>query len=173
MGAQTALGYARWTVNTVIVRDHTGVHWEGLGEPALADWTAVLPARAPAFVYVREAAVACAGLTPTAGELLLCEDEPAAQYTGWVQTRHRVTRRGPYRIPWAIVHLNPVFAAEHPEKRRSLLCHELGHAVTAIPDGGRNEDSCVQGWRETPGRFDAAYAQRMYEWQPKKHRGRR
>ncbi len=53
--------------------------------------------------------------------------------------------------------LNARFAA-------NTVCHELMHAVTGIKDkyDSRLSTSCVWGNLPTPGRFDVAYARKVY-----------
>ena len=47
----------------------------------------------------------------------------------------------------------------------NTVCHELMHAVTGIKDRyhRRPKTSCVWGSLSTPGRFDVAYARRVYK----------
>jgi hypothetical protein len=170
-----ALAYARWTRPVVTVRDRSSAVWNGIIERAVADWNAVLPRRAPRFVDTRDDPAPCEALVPVDGEIIMCSDAAELRYQGRTESKHRV-KRGRYIIPWAIVHLDDVDAARFPERQQALACHELGHAMTAIPDHPERphpDTSCVQGWLDRPGSWDIAYARDNYAKHRKPNRRHR
>ncbi len=148
-----------WTDKSVRVLDYTTPMWDGLVAGTVADFNAMLPDAAPRLVYRRLPEQSCEELNTRefTGVIVVCS-VPTASFVGMTGMWAGDTTMIDTRI---ILNdrrfLNPRFAA-------NTVCHELMHAVTGIRDNydRRPKSSCVWGNLTAPGRFDAAYARKVY-----------
>jgi hypothetical protein len=148
-----------WTNETVRVLDYTTAKWDGMVAGMVDEFNVMLPDTAPDLVYRRMAERSCEDLgnRTFVGAIVVCS-VPTATFVGmtgiWtgrstmLDTRILLNDRR---------FLNERFAT-------NTVCHELMHAVTGIRDNydRRPKSSCVWGNLPTPGRFDAAYARKVY-----------
>lgn len=148
-----------WTSETVRVLDYSTAKWDGLVARTVDQFNVMLPDTAPDLVYRRMAERSCKDLANRTfvGAIVVCS-VPAAPFVGmtgiWagrsamIDTRILLNDRRFLNEPFAI----------------NTVCHELMHAVTGIRDNydRRPRSSCVWGALPAPGRFDAAYARKVY-----------
>ena len=148
-----------WTDKTVRVLDYTTPMWDGLVAGMVEEFNAMLPDTAPRLVYRRMPERPCEELNDRVfiGAIAVCS-VPAAPFVGmttlWAGDKTMFDTRiilndGRF--------VNQRFAT-------NTVCHELMHALTGIRDkyGRRPKTSCVWGNLITPGRFDVAYARKVY-----------
>ena len=158
----------------VIVADYTSPTWDGFVVQAVADFNAILPKSGPRLKYVRMDQVPCENLqvgTPRGKErkIMVCSGSdprsPGGQSHGWWEAIR------PTRID---LHEGIMSRPEAAGERAIVLCHEMMHALTDIPDnyGAAPDTSCVWGSLSSPGPFDVAYIQDLYPREKKKKRHR-
>jgi hypothetical protein len=103
---------------------------------------------------------ACKDLKPSAvlGAIIVCS-MPTAPFVGMTGVLHD----GMTIVETRIMLNDTLFL--NTRDATNTVCHELMHAVTGIKDRyqRRPQTSCVWGSLPTPGRFDVAYARRVYE----------
>ena len=162
--APDALGApAIWAETSVRVLDYTTPRWEGLVEGMVGEFNDMLPEAAPRLVYHRMPRRACQDLKPhpIVGAIVVCS-VATAPFVGMTGVLHDGTTTVETRVM-----LNDRMFL-NTRDATNTVCHELMHAVTGIKDRyhRRPRTSCVWGSLPTPGRFDAAYARRVY--QPRK-----
>jgi hypothetical protein len=148
-----------WTEKTVRVLDYSTPMWDGMVSGMVDEFNAMLPDTAPRLVYRRMPERSCDELSGRifSGAIAVCSVS-AAPFVGmtgvWtarketIDTRIILNDRGFF---------NERFAT-------NTVCHELMHAVTGIRDkyDRRPKTSCVWGDLTSPGRFDAAYARKVF-----------
>jgi hypothetical protein len=123
----------------VHVKDYTSVLWNGIIPQVVDDFNAVMPSKGPRLVYERHPTGVCPEDIDT------CSGNPGDQYAGLAWT----LSPGVGKI--LVTDTIPL----DPRRQRIVACHEFMHILTGIKDCyGCREDSCVHGWRETPGPFD-------------------
>jgi hypothetical protein len=141
-----------WRGKTVVVRDATPPAWKPYVEAMVAEFNAILPKRAPRLVYRAIDEAPCGG---KARGIVICVADHFTQ-TGVAGEMQRLSRTH------AEIRLLPLDRFIEP---RIVLCHELMHALTGIPDNAAlpyPDDSCVWGFLSHPGSFDVAYVQEVY-----------
>lgn len=145
---------AHWQDDVVVVYDHTaGRRWGPIIADQVEALNAALPRGAPRFVYRDAGKKGCEEIERTRQVISVCSmkrlSRPAAA---------SVTRRGE-TIHEALILLRQrdIRLGHH------RVCHELMHAVTAIPDAYRTEpESCVRGERGAFGAWDIALLDSEY-----------
>jgi hypothetical protein len=151
---------AVWAETSVRVLDYTAPRWDGLVEGMVAEFNDMLPESAPRLVYHRMPQRACQDLKPRpfVGAIVVCS-VATAPFVGMTGMLHDGTT-----IVETRVMLNDTMFL-NTRDATNTVCHELMHAVTGIKDRyhRRPKTSCVWGSLPTPGRFDVAYARRVYE----------
>jgi hypothetical protein len=149
-----------WVEKSVRILDYSTPKWDGLVEGMVDEFNGMLPESAPRLVYRRMPERACQDLKPrpVIGAIIVCS-VPAAPFVGITGVLHDGTT-----IVETRVMLNDMMF-RNTRDATNTLCHELMHAVTGIKDRyhRRPKTSCVWGSLSTPGRFDVAYARRVYE----------
>jgi hypothetical protein len=149
-----------WAEKSVRVLDYSTPKWDGLVEGMVDQFNGMLPESAPRLVYRRMPQRACQDLKsrPVVGAIIVCS-VPAAPFVGITGVLHDGTT-----IVETRVMLNDTMFLDTRDATNTL-CHELMHAVTGIKDRyhRRSKTFCVWGSLSTPGRFDVAYARRVYE----------
>jgi hypothetical protein len=149
-----------WAEKSVRVLDYSTPKWDGLVEGMVAEFNGMLPESAPRLVYRRMPQRACQDLKsrPVVGAIIVCS-VPAAPFVGITGVLHDGTT-----IVETRVMLNDRLYL-NTRQATNTVCHELMHAVTGIKDRyhRRSKTFCVWGSLSTPGRFDVAYARRVYE----------
>lgn len=142
------------TPRVVIVRDYTTGAWEGVVEAVVEDFNAVMPEGGPTLRYVGMGAAPCPGwrkhLKPRkrGKRINICDvaEMPCANCAGVVSCVGRIL-------------LTTDLAYGHA----SVVCHEMMHALTGIPDNyGARDDSCVWGWLAQPGSFDVEVLRKAF-----------
>jgi hypothetical protein len=164
---------AAWTKKRVGVYDYTSAEWRPLVETTVAEFNAMLPARAPRLFYQPMGEAPCAQISPGvhSGGITVCTAPflPASAELGEAQFSVKKGRLSRVRITLS--------EAGSPRLRDTTVCHEFMHATTGIPDnyGALPTTSCVWGSLSAPGSFDAHYARRVYrthDEKGKKHGGK-
>jgi hypothetical protein len=141
-----------WRGKTVVVRDATPPAWKPYVEAMVAEFNAMLPKRAPRLVYRAVEEAPCGG---KGRGIVVC----VADHFGHPDVAGEMQRLSRTH---AEIRLLPFERFVEP---RIVLCHELMHALTGIPDNAAlpyPDDSCVWGFLPHPGSFDVAYAQAVY-----------
>ena len=150
---------AVWRVESVRVPDYTTPQWEGMVEGMVEEFTTMLPETAPRLVYRRKPERSCDDLPRrvATGTIIVCSTANAS-FVGW--TRMWGDGTGIYRSH--IVLNDAAFGTRR--YATNTICHELMHAITGIDDNydRRPATSCVWGDLAKPGRFDVAYAAKVY-----------
>jgi hypothetical protein len=130
---------------TITVYDHTTAGWEGFVEKSVNDFRAVMPKQGPRLLYQRGSPDVCAA------DITVCTGD-TAPYWGLARGT-----RGNGNVVLTDV------ADAPPGLRQAIVCHEMMHALTGIRDCyGCRPDSCVHGWRSTPGPFDVKKLARVF-----------
>ncbi len=149
-----------WGEQSVRVLDYSTSEWDGLVEGMVDEFNGMLPESVPRLVYRSMPQRACQDLKPRPyfGAIVVCS-VPTAPFVGMTGVLHDGT---------TIVETRVMLNDEMFFNTRSAtntVCHELMHAVTGIKDRyhRRPKTSCVWGSLPTPGRFDVAYARKIYE----------
>jgi hypothetical protein len=149
-----------WAEKSVRVLDYSTDKWNGLVEGMVDEFNGMLPESAPRLVYRRMPERACQDLKPrpVIGAIIVCS-VPAAPFVGITGVLHDGTT-----IVETRVMLNDETFV-NTRDATNTVCHELMHAVTGIKDRyyRRPKTSCVWGSLPTPGRFDVAYARKIYD----------
>ena len=149
-----------WAEQSVRVLDYTTPRWDGLVEGMVGDFNGALPEAAPRLIYRRMPQRACQDLKPRpyVGAIVVCSVS-TAPFVGMTGVLHDGTTIVETRV---VLNDRTFFNAR---QATNTICHELMHAVTSIKDRyhRRPKTSCVWGSLPTPGRFDVAYARRVYE----------
>ncbi len=149
-----------WARKSVRVLDYSAAKWTGLVEEMIDEFNSMLPEPTPRLVYRRMPERACQDLNPRpiVGAIIVCS-VPAAPFVGMTGVLHDGTT-----IVETRVMLNDRLYL-NTSQATNTICHELMHAVTGIKDRyhRRPRTSCVWGSLPTPGRFDVAYARKVYE----------
>jgi hypothetical protein len=149
-----------WAEKSVRVLDYSAPKWTGLVEEMIDEFNSMLPESAPRLVYRRMPERACQDLQqrPIVGAIIVCS-VPAAPFVGMTGVLHDGTT-----IVETRVMLNDRLYL-NTRQATNTVCHELMHAVTGIKDRyhRRPQTSCVWGSLLVPGRFDAAFARKVYE----------
>ena len=149
-----------WAEKSVRVMDYTTPQWDGLVAGMVDEFNAMLPEAAPRLVYRRMPERACQDLKPRpfVGATVVCS-LASAPFVGMTGVLHD----GTTIVETRIMLNDKTFL--NTRDATNTVCHELMHAVTGIKDRyhRRPKTSCVWGSLPTPGRFDAAYARRVYE----------
>ena len=149
-----------WAETSVRVLVYTTPRWDGLVEGMIDEFNGMLPEAAPRLVYHRMPQHACQDLKPSpfVGAIVVCSvaTAPFEAMTG-------VLHDGTTIVETRVMLNDRMFL--NTRDASNTVCHELMHAVTGIKDRyhRRPRTSCVWGSLLTPGRFDAAYARRVYE----------
>ncbi len=131
---------------TFTVVDRTTPDWEGVVAGVVDAFNDVMPARGPRLIYQRSDPALCAS------DITVCLGD-TMPYLGLAA----VPALGDAEI--IITNQSPI----DPDLQEALACHELMHALTGIRDCyGCRPDSCVHGWRRTPGTFDIAYLKKTF-----------
>jgi hypothetical protein len=152
---------AAWTKNGIGVYDYTSAPWRPLVESTVAEFNAMLPARAPRLVYQPMGEVPCSQISAQLhrGGITVCTAPslPANAELGEAQFSVNKGQLSRVRITLS--------EASAPQLRDTTVCHEFMHATTGIPDnyGALPESSCVWGNLTAPGAFDARYAHKVYQ----------
>lgn len=157
---------ARWQRERVPVRDYTSGAWAGIVEEQLALVNAVMPPRAPRFVYERKEHRPCASLGVQHGAIVVC-DSDTELLCGYDEVESGGTtcfRLAAKKHPAVAIRLSGWWAAGNPAWMRELVCHELMHATTWVVDayGSHPDTSCVHGSLSAPGPHDAEIARKAY-----------
>jgi hypothetical protein len=162
---------APWRAERVAVRDYTSSAWTGIVETQVAAINAIMPPRAPTFVYERHEHRSCGSLGPQRGAIVVCEsDVEIACWAdsldqGAVTCHHPVRKQGAA----ATIRLGNWWHRGDVQWMRYMACHELMHATTWVADTDvtQGDTSCVHGWSPVPGPWDAELARKAYT---KRHR---
>lgn len=168
---------APWTRERVAVRDYTSQEWAGVIEEQVRLINAILPPRAPAFVYERKEHVTCGSLGPQRGAIVVCESDVElacwadSVHHGAVSCHHPARKRGNA----VTVRLSSWWHRGDPRWMNYMVCHELMHAIAWVNDvaaiGEHAETSCVHGWLPHPGPWDAELARKAFaKGKQKRHR---
>jgi hypothetical protein len=148
-----------WAKKSVRVLDYSSPKWAGLVEGMVDEFNGMLPKSAPRLVYRDMRERACQDLkpSPVVGAIIVCS-MPTAPFVGMTGVLHDGTTIVETRIM-----LNDTLFLTTRDATNTV-CHELMHAVTGIKDRyqRRPKTSCVWGSLPTPGRFDVAYARKVY-----------
>src|SRR5215212_740656 len=124
------------------------------------EFNAMLPQSTPRLVYRRMPERACEDLDPhpVLGAIIVCS-VATGSFVGMTGVLHDGTT-----IVETRVMLNDTMFLKTRDATNTV-CHELMHDVTGIKDRyyRRPKTSCVWGSLTTPGRFDMAYARKVYE----------
>jgi hypothetical protein len=151
---------AVWAETSLRVLDYTTPRWDGLVEGMVDEFNDMLPEAAPRLVYHRMPPHACQDLKsrPFVGAIVVCS-VATAPFVGMTGVLHDGTT-----IVETRVMLNDTMF-RNTRGATNTVCHEMMHAVTGIKDRyhRRPKTSCVWGSLPTPGRFDVAYARRVYK----------
>jgi hypothetical protein len=151
---------AVWADQSVRVLDYSTAQWDGLVEGMVDEFNGMLPESAPQLVYRRMPQRACQDMKPRpfVGAIVVCS-VPTAPFVGMTGVLHD----GTTIVETRIVLNDKMFF--NTRDATNTVCHELMHAVTGIKDRyhRRPKTSCVWGSLPTPGRFDVAYARKVYE----------
>ncbi len=157
---------AAWRSKWVGVYDYTSAEWRPLVESTVAEFNAVLPARAPTLLYHAMTETSCSEIGPQLhrGGIVVCT-VPSLPPPGELGTTDFWVSKG--QLSRVRITLS---ATGDPEARDNTVCHEFMHATTGIPDhyDALPTTSCVWGDLNAPGSFDAQYAHRAYKPQAKK-----
>jgi hypothetical protein len=149
-----------WAEKSVRVLDYTTPKWDGLVAGMVDEFNAMLPESAPRLVYRRMPERACQDLKPrpVAGSIIVCSVR-TAPFVGMTGVLHD----GTTIVETRIMLNDKMFLTTRDAT--NTVCHELMHAVTGIKDRyyRRPKTSCVWGSLPTPGRFDVAYARKVYQ----------
>jgi hypothetical protein len=149
-----------WAETSVRVLDYTTPRWDGLVEGMVDEFNGMLPESAPRLVYRRMPQRVCQNLKPRpfVGAIVV-RSVPTAPFVGMTGVLHDGTTMVETRVM-----LNDTMFL-NTRHATNTVCQELMHAVTGIKDRyhRRPKTSCVWGSLPTPGRFDVAYARRVYE----------
>jgi hypothetical protein len=151
---------AVWAETSLRVLDYTTPQWDGLVEGMVDEFNEMLPEAAPRLVYHRMPPHACQDLKsrPFVGAIVVCS-VATAPFVGMTGVLHDGTT-----IVETRVMLNDTMF-RNTRGATNTVCHEMMHAVTGIKDRyhRRPKTSCVWGSLPIPGRFDVAYARRVYQ----------
>jgi hypothetical protein len=149
-----------WAEKSVRVLDYSTPKWDGVVEGMVDEFDAMLPESAPRLVYRRMPERACQDLDPhpVIGAIIVCS-VATGPFVGMTGVLHDGTT-----IVETRVMLNDRLFLNR-RNATNTVCHEMMHAVTGIKDRyqRRPKTSCVWGSLPAPGRFDVAYARRVYE----------
>lgn len=146
---------ATWRKHRVVVKDYTPDEWKPYVADMVIAFNAMLPKRAPRLVYEAQPETPCKTLKRKRGrgQIAVC--------TGaFIDNTVLVAKNGVIRS--ALIQL---FPETMPTHRHGFVCHEMMHAVTDAPDDysyPHPETSCVLGDANFPGKWDAAYARKVY-----------
>ena len=151
---------AVWSEKSVRVLDYSAAKWTGLVEEMIDEFNSMLPESAPRLVYRRMPERACQDLKsrPFVGTIVVCS-VATAPFVGMTGVLHD----GTIIVETRIMLNDKMFL--NTRDATNTVCHELMHAVTRIKDRyyRRPKTSCVWGSLPAPGRFDVAYARKVYE----------
>jgi hypothetical protein len=151
---------AVWSEQSVRVLDYTTPRWDGRVEGMVDELNDMLPEAAPRLVYGRMPQQACQDLKPRpfVRAIVVCSlaSAPFVGMTGVLQD-------GTTIVETRIMLYDTMFL--NTRDATNTVCHELMHAVTRIKDPYHHlpKTSCASSSLPTPGRFDVAYARRLYE----------
>ena len=149
-----------WAEQSVRVLDYSTPQWDGLVEGMVEEFNGILPESAPQLVYRRMPQRACQDLKsrPFVGAIVVCSVS-TAPFVGMAGVLHD----GTTIVETRIMLNDKKFLSSRDAT--NTVCHELMHAVTGIKDryDRHLKTSCVWGSLLTPGRFDVAYARKVYE----------
>ncbi len=149
-----------WAETSVRVLDYTTPRWDGLIEGMVDEFNGMLPEPAPQLVYRRMPQRACQDLKPRpfVGAIVVCS-VATAPFVGMTGVLHD----GKTIVETRVMLNDTMFL--NTRHATNTVCHELMHAVTGVRDRyhRRPKTSCVRGSLPTPGRFDVAYARKVYE----------
>jgi hypothetical protein len=155
-----------WAEQSVRVLDYSTPQWDGLVEGMVEEFNGTLPESTPQLVYRRMPQRACQDLKsrPFVGAIVVCSVS-TAPFVGMTGVLHDGTTIVETRIMLNDKKFLSTWDATN------TVCHELMHAVTGIKDqyDRRPKTSCVWGSLLTPGRFDVAYARKVYEPRKEPH----
>jgi hypothetical protein len=141
--------------STIIVADYTSAAWDGVLVRTVADFNAVMPKGGPRLIYQRRASGVCPERVDT------CSGD-TGEWAGWATI-------GTPGESFVMLSDSPLL---NDFGKRAVACHEFMHALTSIKDCyGCRVDSCVHGWRETPGAFDVKRLRKV--WGNDKRRSRK
>lgn len=156
----------------IAVIDHSSPVWDGVVKGVVEEFAAVLPRKRVRLVYVRRGDVCQPAVNPA--QIMVCSrpvvnsqslnDVPAA-----------------WNSPKLTIELSDTHAsATRHWDARMIVCHELMHALTGIPDNNTYDpatgmitwampdESCVWGTLPHLGPFDVAYLKTVFG--KRKHR---
>ena len=167
---------AVWTSKSVGVYDYTTAAWRPIVETTVAEFNAMLPARAPSLFYQVMGETPCDQISEQLhrGGIVVCNAPMLASGDELGRTVFFVSQGQLSRVRITLPE------ATIAGLRDNVVCHEFMHATTGIPDnyGARPDTSCVWGRLSAPGSFDAQYARKLYKDHDtssggKKHGGKR
>jgi hypothetical protein len=152
---------AVWTSKSVGVYDYTSAAWRPIVETTVAEFNAMLPARAPSLNYQAMAETPCSQISQQLhrGGIVVCTAPSLAADDERGRTEYFVTQGRLSRVRILLSE------ASSPLLHDNTVCHEFMHATTGIPDNdfARPDTSCVWGDLSAPGSFDAQFARKLYK----------
>jgi len=154
---------------SVGVYDYTTAAWRPIVETTVAEFNAMLPARAPSLFYQVMGETPCDQISEQLhrGGIVVCNAPMLASGDELGRTVFFVSQGQLSRVRITLPE------ATIAGLRDNVVCHEFMHATTGIPDnyGARPDTSCVWGNLSTPGSFDAQYAHQVYNQKDVKSSG--
>ena len=160
---------AVWTSKSVGVYDYTTAAWRPIVETTVAEFNAMLPARAPSLVYHVMGESPCDQISEQLhrGGIVVCNAPMLASGDELGRTVFYTSQGQLSRVRITLPE------ATNQALRDNVVCHEFMHATTGIPDnyGARPDTSCVWGNLSAPGSFDAQYAHQIYKQKDQKSSG--
>jgi hypothetical protein len=149
---------ARRGKRVLVIRDYTSAAWDGVIEQTVEDFNAVMPQGGPQLVYERRETAPCdvRAKQRRRASIKVCS-VPERPYGGR-ERGQMILLNDTYTGPW------------YDQFRAGVVCHEMMHALTGIPDnyGALPDQSCVWGELSQPGPLDVDRLREMY--QRKRHR---
>lgn len=156
-----------WADRRVPVFDHTRGAWRPLVQSLVAQFNATLPKSAPRLRYRAQPERVCSAIRPHTHKrgIVICPIDGEEPWFGQTTPMYDFSVR-PLAIKRMRIAVTDIRLADFPpEVWQQTLCHELMHAVTNIRDdltAPQPAMSCVYGYLDHPGPFDAQYARRVY-----------
>lgn len=145
-----------WGAHRIIIADYTVHRWSPIVTETVDEFNDVMPGGGPSLTYEQRPSTLCADLppNPARGEVWVCASDSVANCGVTVPLRHKGSIRGAaIGIPDACL-----------EAGKGVVCHEMMHALTGIPDnyGALPDTSCVWGDLTSPGSWDIALLRDVY-----------
>lgn len=136
------------------VIDRTPPEWDGVVAEMVDKFNAVMPPRGPKILYERGDPAVCAD------DIGVCVGN-TMPYLGIAAITDT-----PGEAEIILTDQSPITR----ELQEAITCHEFMHAISGIRDCyGCQIDSCVHGWRRSPGSFDVKYLKKTFG-KRRKHR---